>query len=113
MIRRPPRSTLFPYTTLFRSLETLGTDADCRREKIAGRAGNHDVKWPVAPDRRLHASLDALVVADIHRHIQCLASGVCGDFTCSPLRLRCVAPGHADPGSVARQGLREPQVDSA
>src|SRR3989440_5246980 len=24
MIRRPPRSTLFPYTTLFRSLETLG-----------------------------------------------------------------------------------------
>src|SRR3712207_7124125 len=24
MIRRPPRSTLFPYTTLFRSLEALG-----------------------------------------------------------------------------------------
>src|SRR3712207_7705766 len=24
MIRRPPRSTLFPYTTLFRSLEQLG-----------------------------------------------------------------------------------------
>src|SRR5258708_22095598 len=23
MIRRPPRSTLFPYTTLFRSLKTL------------------------------------------------------------------------------------------
>src|SRR3712207_9505483 len=26
MIRRPPRSTLFPYTTLFRSLETLAVD---------------------------------------------------------------------------------------
>src|SRR2546429_5137365 len=25
MIRRPPRSTLFPYTTLFRSLSTLYT----------------------------------------------------------------------------------------
>src|SRR5688572_33460851 len=25
MIRRPPRSTLFPYTTLFRSLAVLGT----------------------------------------------------------------------------------------
>src|SRR5256885_11413474 len=25
MIRRPPRSTLFPYTTLFRSLRPLGT----------------------------------------------------------------------------------------
>src|SRR2546429_6592448 len=24
MIRRPPRSTLFPYTTLFRSLDTCG-----------------------------------------------------------------------------------------
>src|SRR3712207_7222620 len=26
MIRRPPRSTLFPYTTLFRSAENLGVD---------------------------------------------------------------------------------------
>src|SRR5260370_21588801 len=26
MIRRPPRSTLFPYTTLFRSLATLLAD---------------------------------------------------------------------------------------
>src|SRR5256885_9776002 len=25
MIRRPPRSTLFPYTTLFRSMEVLQT----------------------------------------------------------------------------------------
>src|SRR3712207_8364477 len=34
MIRRPPRSTLFPYTTLFRS--RLAPDADRHR---AGRAG--------------------------------------------------------------------------
>src|SRR2546427_5035635 len=26
MIRRPPRSTLFPYTTLFRSLRRIRTD---------------------------------------------------------------------------------------
>src|SRR3989449_6841666 len=34
MIRRPPRSTLFPYTTLFRSLPRVmpaGIDADLRR----------------------------------------------------------------------------------
>src|SRR3712207_8863140 len=31
MIRRPPRSTLFPYTTLFRS--RLGVDARLRREQ--------------------------------------------------------------------------------
>src|SRR2546422_6175076 len=28
MIRRPPRSTLFPYTTLFRSLAWLATQAE-------------------------------------------------------------------------------------
>src|SRR5690349_23699866 len=28
MIRRPPRSTLFPYTTLFRSILHLGIDVD-------------------------------------------------------------------------------------
>src|SRR5260370_26913588 len=27
MIRRPPRSTLFPYTTLFRSVDDVGTAA--------------------------------------------------------------------------------------
>src|SRR5256885_8933004 len=31
MIRRPPRSTLFPYTTLFRSLRRTGRDAVLRR----------------------------------------------------------------------------------
>src|SRR2546427_644992 len=31
MIRRPPRSTLFPYTTLFRSLRRLGcSSGGCR-----------------------------------------------------------------------------------
>src|SRR5207245_6252204 len=30
MIRRPPRSTLFPYTTLFRSMRTPRSAARCR-----------------------------------------------------------------------------------
>src|SRR5438876_5394207 len=35
MIRRPPRSTLFPYTTLFRSLpHNLDGPADDRREQV-------------------------------------------------------------------------------
>src|SRR3712207_7870485 len=29
MIRRPPRSTLFPYTTLFRSMEYFGKPPQC------------------------------------------------------------------------------------
>src|SRR5256885_16407375 len=38
MIRRPPRSTLFPYTTLFRSnVQVLGTDlVVCGNKKVAG-----------------------------------------------------------------------------
>src|SRR5688572_33402250 len=31
MIRRPPRSTLFPYTTLFRSCGALGGQDSCAR----------------------------------------------------------------------------------
>src|SRR3712207_8044502 len=34
MIRRPPRSTLFPYTTLFRSLD--------ERERLVADLGPHD-----------------------------------------------------------------------
>src|SRR5256885_7646622 len=38
MIRRPPRSTLFPYTTLFRSLERgVAADAVVRGEHGLGR----------------------------------------------------------------------------
>src|ERR1039457_7312458 len=31
MIRRPPRSTLFPYTTLFRSVQHAGVRGKCSR----------------------------------------------------------------------------------
>src|SRR6266496_5670688 len=37
MIRRPPRSTLFPYTTLFRSECVERTPAPLRRPSSAGR----------------------------------------------------------------------------
>src|SRR2546425_8101523 len=33
MIRRPPRSTLFPYTTLFRSLQSFGRSSHLRGER--------------------------------------------------------------------------------
>src|SRR5258706_5999866 len=36
MIRRPPRSTLFPYTTLFRSLEFLAG----AQGEVCGQPGN-------------------------------------------------------------------------
>src|SRR2546422_7038438 len=44
MIRRPPRSTLFPYTTLFRS-----------RDPGRGRPGDFELRAPVDPDLRAGA----------------------------------------------------------
>src|SRR5258708_23184625 len=47
MIRRPPRSTLFPYTTLFRSLPDPGRCACAVRSRLralragAGRSEEH------------------------------------------------------------------------
>src|SRR5256885_11826026 len=69
MIRRPPRSTLFPYTTLFRSEEDCGTtngiwvreiSAERARnepiyEKIAGRVAAEDItvdRKVLVPDRK-------------------------------------------------------------
>src|SRR5258708_28839329 len=51
MIRRPPRSTLFPYTTLFRS---GGTDGELRGS--GGRNGAAEL--PVAEERREHRRCD-------------------------------------------------------
>src|SRR2546426_4151313 len=49
MIRRPPRSTLFPYTTLFRSL-----DGDAGGARAAGE-GKHDHR--VHTQSRAHAGV--------------------------------------------------------
>src|SRR3712207_7359516 len=42
MIRRPPRSTLFPYTTLFRSLRESGVDISADFAGEVGFSGSHD-----------------------------------------------------------------------
>src|SRR3712207_80845 len=42
MIRRPPRSTLFPYTTLFRSLNTIPPDKEDRHP--GDRAIEHRIR---------------------------------------------------------------------
>src|SRR2546422_8518890 len=44
MIRRPPRSTLFPYTTLFRSL-VRGVNPGSAAEKAGLKAGDVIVKF--------------------------------------------------------------------
>src|SRR5258708_17690050 len=58
MIRRPPRSTLFPYTTLFRSAE----GGDLRPANVAAPAEH--------PRWKRH-----LVLLRTHHHVAALAGG--------------------------------------
>src|SRR2546429_4349063 len=51
MIRRPPRSTLFPYTTLFRS-STLGGPFGCGSRSSAGHVAR--TASSAAPGNRRH-----------------------------------------------------------
>src|SRR5258708_21995293 len=53
MIRRPPRSTLFPYTTLFRSLHFRALATQTLRKKTLGQS---QPKGSVAP---MHKYLEA------------------------------------------------------
>src|SRR2546427_7010495 len=53
MIRRPPRSTLFPYTTLFRS--------------GVGRTGEERPPRRPAADRHAHRRRHAVSAGDAHR----------------------------------------------
>src|SRR2546430_13753588 len=62
MIRRPPRSTLFPYTTLFRSvvvqgLAGIGVDVEAR-EVAAGDVQPDPVAVPEDERGRIHLDRD-------------------------------------------------------
>src|SRR3712207_6973428 len=52
MIRRPPRSTLFPYTTLFRSRPEVGREGEQRFRLVAERALRPLTVAPEVPGSR-------------------------------------------------------------
>src|SRR3712207_7590358 len=64
MIRRPPRSTLFPYTTLFRSFATAVRTFSIRCAPL----GDHRICW-LAPIRRWssHCTVPSVVAVEIGR----------------------------------------------
>src|SRR3712207_7090398 len=54
MIRRPPRSTLFPYTTLFRSREQQALDRGGAAQRPALRGGGERRKTRAGLERDQH-----------------------------------------------------------
>src|SRR5690348_17457081 len=74
MIRRPPRSTLFPYTTLFRSVHVVIRAAMDELVGLAGRGlGDRDVAarriLGRLGDRERGAELEARVIGrGVNRH---------------------------------------------
>src|SRR5690349_24262162 len=65
MIRRPPRSTLFPYTTLFRSRR-----ADRRHRRLLPRLRGHAAGADLGAQARLPLSRPGLRLAAQHaRHV--------------------------------------------
>src|SRR2546422_6572540 len=64
MIRRPPRSTLFPYTTLFRSLVRM--HSKCLTGDVFGSA-RCDCGWQLHSAMRMIAEAGAGVVVYLDR----------------------------------------------
>src|ERR1041385_9422511 len=54
MIRRPPRSTLFPYTTLFRSLSFAASVAGCSLDAAARPREHRSEEHTSELQSRLH-----------------------------------------------------------
>src|SRR5260370_18957808 len=52
MIRRPPRSTLFPYTTLFRSHAAVGDPAAQHQRRLRSDQSVAEQEADQRPDRR-------------------------------------------------------------
>src|SRR2546428_3384027 len=99
MIRRPPRSTLFPYTTLFRSPHRLAQSPDHRAACLLGRR-------PVLRPKRGLERLDART--EVGRPLQadlCDRVALPVDRLLAPGQARVVGEGHCDYLPVKR-GLR-------
>src|SRR5258705_10290143 len=69
MIRRPPRSTLFPYTTLFRSVRWIGSS---KEEEHGRKATPHCLVVRFRPDHiQLRRSEEHTSELQSLRHLVC------------------------------------------
>src|SRR2546425_1913851 len=80
MIRRPPRSTLFPYTTLFRSLGTQNAPRGGGRTRPSRTRHYGDIRSPTVSRHRRHNTRRGVATSRSEEHtseLQSLAYLVC------------------------------------
>src|SRR3712207_6949898 len=77
MIRRPPRSTLFPYTTLFRSVgrrprrvDRLARDREAARRRRVGRQADGHAVRPAPAQPLEQPQLEAALADGEHRGVR-------------------------------------------
>src|SRR5438270_9676322 len=75
MIRRPPRSTLFPYTTLFRSQVSGRQDPDHRGVGAEGTGGGQGGAW--GAERGEAGGGDGQEIGRAHVELQSQSNLVC------------------------------------
>src|SRR5258708_32366499 len=100
MIRRPPRSTLFPYTTLFRSRRERLRRTLRRREHVDARVGRHRL------DARKRSALVVALLGERSRrpHFFPTTTQLAGEIETTPRTLRHHA--HAERRDVDGNFLR-------
>src|SRR5438034_9298686 len=102
MIRRPPRSTLFPYTTLFRSLHGAGTDIQAKR--VRGPPEKWNVKHRFS---LVHQYRSPPHGHQRFRHASALQFTSCVPTTLRTLKIITTVRGRADPSGVLSSLVHE------
>src|SRR5260370_8350063 len=77
MIRRPPRSTLFPYTTLFRSAEACDRGARSRHSRVRGDLSSLSLLRRIGVLRRQLRSRALREIGRAHVELQSHLNLVC------------------------------------
>src|SRR5256884_2440949 len=121
MIRRPPRSTLFPYTTLFRSQRQIGVGWAALRDGFApahaptltlsevdsgfSAIGAVSGKGSAAARKALVGELFGRATADEQRFLVGLLSGELRQGALEGVMTEAVAPAAAVPGAEVRRAM--------